>query len=399
MKTILLTIIALCPVLAGNGWAQQAAAPTDIETIIASVEANNTLLKAVRSGNAATVAEMKSENTIGETSVEYSPFFRKGVGGTTSSELIVSQEFDFPTVYGARGKSVSLRQNVLDHEYAVVRREVLLEAQRLYYDLLMVMGKRYLLNERMAVADSLLVVCEKQMKAGDTNVLAYNKVGIDRMTVITEATANDGEVERIRLDMERLGLAPELLQRLMASLQDFSYWDNGPQPSPSSLQGKGAEVSCAEATLQLAEHDVRLSQMGWLPKLTVGYRRNTEYEEAASNGFLVGVSVPLFSNSKKVSAARMRKNAAEQQLENTRYQTESRKRSLQAEAASLQKQLATYDIPLMRRTLTTLLRAVHAGELPIADYYREADNVYSKLQDRLTIENSYNKAVAELAWY
>ncbi|MDE7085998.1 MAG: hypothetical protein K2O48_04850 [Prevotella sp.] len=105
MKTILLTIIALCPLLAGNGWAQQAAAPTDIETIIASVEANNTLLKAVRSGNAATVAEVKSENTIGETSVEYSPFFRKGVGGTASSELIVSQEFDFPTVYGARSKS------------------------------------------------------------------------------------------------------------------------------------------------------------------------------------------------------------------------------------------------------------------------------------------------------
>lgn len=398
MKTRLLTIIALCPMLAGNGWAQQAAAPTDIEAIIASVEANNTLLKAVRSGNAATVAEMKSENTIGETSVEYSPFFRKGVGGAASSELIVSQEFDFPTVYGARGKSVSLRQNVLDHEYAVVRREVLLEAQKLYYDLLMVMGKRYLLNERMAMADSLLAVCEKQMKAGDTNVLEYNKVGIDRMTVMTEATANDGEAERIGLDMERLGLAPELLQRLMASLQDFSYWDN-PQPSPSSLQGKGAEVSCAEATLQLAEHDVRLSQMGWLPKLTVGYRRNTEYEEAASNGFLVGVSVPLFSNSKKVSAARMRKNAAEQQLENTRYQTESRKRSLQAEAASLQKQLAAYDMPLMRRTLATLLRAVHAGELPIADYYREADNVYSKLQDRLTIENSYNKAMAELGTY
>ncbi|MDE6002401.1 MAG: TolC family protein, partial [Prevotella sp.] len=330
MKTRLLTIIALCPLLVGNGWAQQAAAPTDIETIIASVEANNTLLKAVRSGNAATVAEVKSENTIGETSVEYSPFFRKGVGGTASSELIVSQEFDFPTVYGARSKSASLRQNVLDHEYAVVRREVLLEAQGLYYDLLMVMGKRSLLNERRAVADSLLAVCEKRMKAGDTNVLEYNKVGIDRMTVMTEATANDGEVERIRLGMERLGLAPELLQRLMASLQDFSYWDNCPQPSSCSLQGKGAEVSSAEATLQLAEHDVRLSQMGWLPKLTVGYRRNTEYEEAASNGFLVGVSVPLFSNSKKVSAARMRKNAAEQQLENTRYQTESRKRSLQA---------------------------------------------------------------------
>lgn len=391
--------MTLCLLLAGNGRAQQATATTDIDDIIASVEANNTLLKAARSGIAATVAEMKSENVIGETSVEYSPFFRKGAGGTASSELIVSQEFDFPTIYRARGKSVSLRQNALDYEYAVLRREILLEAQKCYYDLLAVMGKRHILNERMEIADSLLSACEKQMRAGDTNVLEYNKAGIDRMAVMTEATANDGEVEKLELDLERLGLAPELLRKITASLQDSAYQDNNQQPLPYPLQDKGAEVSCAEATLLLAEHDVRISQMGWLPRLTVGYRRNTEYEEPASNGFLVGVSVPLFSNSKKTSAARMRRNAAEEQLENTRHQTESRKRSLQAEASSLKKQLAAYDIPLMRRTLTTLLRAVRAGELTIMEYYREADNVYSKLQDRLTIENSYNKTMAELSWY
>lgn len=393
------TIIILCSLLTGNASAQQPATNNDIEAVMASVEANNTLLKAARSGNAATIAEMKAENTVGETSVEYSPFFRKGVGGVISSELIVSQEFDFPTMYRARGKSVSLQQNALDHEYAVLRRDILLEAQRLYYDLLMVTGKRCILNERLSAADSLLAVCEKRMKVGDANALEYNKVSIDRMTVMTEAAANDGETEKTKSALERLGLASEVLQKLTASLQDCSYWDGSPQPSACSLQDKGADVSSAEATLQLAEHDVRISQMGWLPKLTVGYRRNTEYKESAINGFLVGVSLPLFSNSKKVSAARMRKNAAEQQLESTRYQTESRRCSLQAEASSLQKQLAVYDVALMRRTLTTLLQAVNAGELAITEYYSEADNIYSKLQDRLTIENSYNKIIAELSTF
>lgn len=362
------------------------------------MEANNTLLKAARSGNAAIIAETKAENTVGETSVEYSPFFRKGAGGVVSSELIVSQEFDFPTIYRARGKSVSLRQNALDHEYAVLRRDVLLETQKLYYDLLMVTGKRRILNERLSAADSLLSICEKRMKAGEATILEYNKVSIDRMTVMAETAANDGETERIRLEMERLGLAPEVLKKLSIS-QDRSYWDDIPQPAPYDLQDKGADISCAEATLQLAEQDVRISQMEWLPKLTVGYRRNTEYEEPAVNGFMIGVSMPLFSNSKKVSAARMRKNAAEQQLESTRYQAENRRRSLQAEASSLQKQLAVYDVPLLHRTLTTLLQAVNAGEVTIAAYYNEADNVYSKLQDRLTIENNYNKIIAELSIY
>ncbi len=393
-----LHIIILCSLLAGNVCAQQATTQSDIEAIIASVEANNTLLKAARSGNAAIIAETKAENTVGETSVEYSPFFRKGAGGVVSSELIVSQEFDFPTIYRARGKSVSLRQNALDHEYAVLRRDVLLETQKLYYDLLMVTGKRRILNERLSAADSLLSICEKRMKAGEATILEYNKVSIDRMTVMAETAANDGETERIRLEMERLGLAPEVLKKLSIS-QDRSYWDDIPQPAPYDLQDKGADISCAEATLQLAEQDVRISQMEWLPKLTVGYRRNTEYEEPAVNGFMIGVSMPLFSNSKKVSAARMRKNAAEQQLESTRYQAENRRRSLQAEASSLEKQLAVYDVPIVHRPLTTHLQAVNAGEVTIAAYYNEADNVYSKLQDRLRIENNYNKIIAELSIY
>jgi hypothetical protein len=33
------------------------------------------------------------------------------------------------------------------------------------------------------------------------------------------------------------------------------------------------------------------------------------------------------------------------------------------------------------------------------EYYREADGVYAKLQDRLAIENSYNNAMAELNTY
>lgn len=393
-----LHIVILCSLFTGNACAQQATAQNDIEAIIASVEANNTLLKAAGSGNAATIAEIKAENTVGETSVEYSPFFRKGAGGVVSSELIVSQEFDFPTIYRARGKSVSLRQNALDHEYAVLRRDILLETQKLYYDLLTATEKRCILNERLSAADSLLSICEKRMKAGDATMLEYNKVSIDRMTVMAEAVANNGEMERIRLELERLGLTPEVLKKLRIS-QNCSYWDDIPQPTPYDLEDKGADISCAEATLQLAEQDVKISQMEWLPKLTVGYRRNTEYEESAVNGFLIGVSMPLFSNSKKVNAARMRKNAAEQQLESKRRQTENRRRLLQAEASNLRKQLAMYDVSLMRRTLTTLLHAVNAGELTIAAYYNEADNVYSKLQDRLTIENNYNKIIAELSAY
>ena len=37
-----------------------------------------------------------------ELSVEYSPFFAKGIDGMASSELVVTQGFDFPTLHAAR---------------------------------------------------------------------------------------------------------------------------------------------------------------------------------------------------------------------------------------------------------------------------------------------------------
>lgn len=391
--------IILCSLFAGSALAQPTAVTAGIEAVMASVEANNKQLKAVRGDNAAAMAEMKAENAVGETSVEYSPFFRKGAGGVASSELTVSQEFDFPTMYGARRKSVSLRQNVLDHEYAVLRRDIMLETQKLCYDLSASISKRCLLDERLSAADSLLAICRKRTASGDANMLEQNRVSMNRMDVMTEIVRNDGDIEKIKSELERLGVTPEALVPLADSLRSCSCWDSYRPPLPAVPYDREAEVSCAEAALQMAEHDVRVSRMGWLPRISVGYRRNMEYEETALNGFIVGLSLPLFSNTKKVSAARMRKNATEGQLEDTRYRVESRRRALRLEAANLQKQLATYDVALMKQTLHALSRAIDAGELTVMEYYIEADKIYAILQERLAVENDYNKTIAELSAY
>ena len=68
----------------------------DIDPVLQEIERNNLELKALRSENRASVLDMKGENSLEAPSVEYSPFFRNGVSGVASSELVVSQEFDFP---------------------------------------------------------------------------------------------------------------------------------------------------------------------------------------------------------------------------------------------------------------------------------------------------------------
>ena len=111
MRKAILTFAALAAALVLRA--------TGLDSVLASVERNNLGLQALRKGNEAAMIEVRGGNAPGDPSVEYSPFFRSGAGGVASSELVVSQGFDFPTLYAARRKSARLRQAALDRQYEV----------------------------------------------------------------------------------------------------------------------------------------------------------------------------------------------------------------------------------------------------------------------------------------
>lgn len=68
MRKIILAAIAVATTV--NAGAQ------DINAILKSVEQNNMELKALMKGNEAADIEIKSQNTLEDLSIEYSPFFK-----------------------------------------------------------------------------------------------------------------------------------------------------------------------------------------------------------------------------------------------------------------------------------------------------------------------------------
>ena len=68
-----------------------------IDELLQQIERNNKSLQALRQENEAARQEIRSQNNLEDPSVEYSPFYTKGTDGMSSSELVVSQGFDFPT--------------------------------------------------------------------------------------------------------------------------------------------------------------------------------------------------------------------------------------------------------------------------------------------------------------
>ncbi|MFG6397613.1 MAG: TolC family protein [Muribaculaceae bacterium] len=365
----------------------------DIDPVLQEIERNNLELKALRSENRASVLDMKGENSLEAPSVEYSPFFRNGVSGVASSELVVSQEFDFPTLYAARNKSVKLQQEALDYEYQAARRNVLLTAKQKCFDLVMLDHMRGVLDERMANADELLVMYEKKFAEGGATSIELNRIKMERMDLQAELLQNETLRKKTVQELSLLNGEQPL------SVGSLYYPEIKAVESIEALRKEivdnDAGVHAAEASVALSQQEIRVNKQGWIPKLSVGYRRNTDMSEA-SNGFLVGASFPVFSNRNKVKASRAKHAAAQLNLDNTRLQVESEAEQQLQELQRLHKAIGIYDLDLLRQSLLLLKKAVMAGSMSLVDYYTEADRIYQKWQTYLTLENQYHNLWATL---
>lgn len=374
---LLLLLLPLC---------QLQAQYIDLSAVCSDIRQHNTQLRALRQSSEAQFAALQSENTLGETSVEYSPFFRSGVNGLASSELIVSQEFKFPTLFKAQQKANNLQHKVWQKEYDIAYRDIVLAALDLCSELTAALQTQQLIGLRSQATDSLLLICHRRMQQGDATIMELNTIRLDSMTLLTESAKNQGTIAQLQMQLQQLGVA-------LSSLQ--------PSTTPSNFNvqdiiSTSGEIHLAQANLTQAEQELSLSRQQWLPSFTIGYRRNTERHEPSANGPLVGLSIPLFSNSSKVKAARLRHTAAQYNLEHAQSQNQLQRQTLQTQQQSLQRQLQTYDTALLHSTLQTLMRATNAGQISITQYYVEANRIYSLLQEKIDIENQLHKSQTRL---
>ena len=364
-----------------------------IEEVLREIERNNKELQAQVQATDAAKLEIQTQNNLENPSVEYSPFYTRGITGMSSSELVVTQGFDFPTLYAARRQSGKWQQAALDRQHLAVRRTILLTAKNLCLDLIMLNQQQQLLDERMKNADELLALFEKRLQEGDAGILEVNKIKMERMNIQTEVAQNNAAH---RTALQQL-LAMNGNMPLTFSSDTYPELPalNDYNALYDEIMSSDAELLAADANVQAARKELKVNRQNWLPKIEVGYRRNTSLDEK-SNGFLIGGSLPVFSNRKKGKIARARALSAQLLLDNARLQAEARVQSRFNEMQQLREAMKAYDVVLMHKTLRLLYDAVQEGQLSIIEFYVEADNVYKNLQAYMELENRYQKLMADI---
>lgn len=384
MKKIILAAMAFAAVVSAKA--------QDINAVLKSVEQNNMELKALLKGNEAADIENKSQNTLEDLSIEYSPFFQSETSGIASSELVITQGFDFPTLYGARKKAGQLQRNVLDMQYQTARRDILVNAKKLCLDIINYNKQKQLVQERRKNADELLAMFELKFKNGDATSLELNKIKLDRMNLETELVQADTKHANAMQQLQALngGLPIEV---------NMTEYPQAPADDEVTMYEKAVAtdwtVRTAQASVLAAEQDVKVNKQSWIPKFEIGYRRNTEGDNA-SNGFLIGGSIPLFSSKNKVKIAKARQTEAVMQHANARINAENSARTMINQMKQLKASADAYDVPLMRQTLKLLRTAVENGEISVTEYYVEADNIYKNMITYMDIERQYQDALTEI---
>lgn len=361
--------------------------------VLKQVAANNLTLQALVHDNQADVLDIKASNSIGGPSVEYSPFFTKGYSGVAESELVVSQEIDFPTKYAARNKQAQMQQTIGDKLLAKQRRDILLQAQLLCIDLIRLNQTLSMLRERLANSETLLQMYQKRMEAGDANALELNKVKLDCMEVRTLVNEAQGERTSLLQQLRQLN-GGKPIDVTDTVLPDYPQITNFETYRALAL-ASDADVAVAQTVLRAADMNLKLQKNEWLPNISFGYRRNTEQGEGI-NGFLVGVSFPLYSNSSNVKAARQRRESAELQVVQAQNEAEASLRTNYEQLQGLQQVIDHSDVKLLQESLTLFAKALQQGEITALVYYVEINSIYEKLQRHIDLHCQSVKLLAEL---
>ena len=365
----------------------------NIDQVLQSIEANNKELLSQKQLTKAQKMENRTENNLPDPTVSYSSFYKNGAGPGHGTELVATQGFDFPTQYITRNRQAEMENEAIDLQQQAFRRDVLLRAKNLCLDLILLNQEKALMDIRMKNADELEALYAKRLEAGDANILEVNKIKMERMNVQTEVAQNNA-AHRTALQslLAMNGNMPvefsDSTYPEVKEILDYNQLRDEVVASDYSLQA-------AVAFTRAAEKQVSVDKQNWLPKLEAGFRRNTD-TGMSMNGFVVGGSIPLFSNRKKVQIAKAQALSAQLIQEDALLHVENNLMALYNEMTQLKEAMHAYDMPLLYKSLDLLKQALKEGEISLIEYFVEAETVYQNLQARMQLENQYQKVMASI---
>ncbi|KAF5066369.1 Outer membrane efflux protein [anaerobic digester metagenome] len=388
MKAIIISILALFGSI--SLYAQN-----NINSVLTSIEENNTTLKALRE----TAESQKLENRTGiylsNPEVGFNYLWGNPVDMGNRTDFSVTQTFDIPTITGMKSKVANGKNDLVEWQYKADRMNIMLEAKQYCIELIYYNALKKELDIRLEHAKTIAESYEKRLATGDANKLEYNKVQLNLSTV-------QGEISRI--EVERNALLSQL-KRLNGG-NDVTFDDSQFAQTQLPLnfddwfvnaEQKNPVLAYIKQEIEVSKRQVSVSKAMGLPTFSAGYMSEKVVGQRFQ-GVSVGVSIPLWENKNRVKQAKAAVRAAESREADSKQQFYSNLQIQFNRAIGLQNTAQAYRKSLLTANSTDLLKkALDAGEISLLDYMVEIGLYYETVNQALQAEMDYQKAFAELS--
>ena len=391
MKLQLITVLLV--VMASGTWKLSAQA-TALDSLLWSVEQNNSLLAALRQQSEAEKAGNRTGLNPENPEMEYQYFWGNRAAGSNRTNYSLSQSFDFPTAYHHKRKVATAKNQQAELKYQLERNALMLEAKLLYIDIVCQRALVAEKNNQLEQMQQLTEAIQKSFDKGQASVLDLNTAKLNLLQFRKEVNLFTIEQERLLSELHRINgnQAIAITSTVLPATNlyaDFEQWYEEVHHRNMELKYWGAETAISRAS-------EKLQRSMNLPKLSTGYVAENMAAEKLQ-GIMVGISIPLWGNKNTVKQIKAQTVAAQavERDEEIRYYNETQSHYNRAKQLMLMLE-DSKEIFQSANNTQLLKKAFDLGEISLINYLKELSSYYEIASHIIETEKEYHRTVAVL---
>lgn len=387
-KAIIFAAAVLATTTAGARTLSQAEA---IDTIIG----NNTRLKALRANAEADYqSDLYEAKRLNDPEVEFEHLW--GPDDNKKWNIGVSQSFDWPGAYGKRIRTAESRRQAWTYRYAAEELSLRTSAKEAFAMGVYARRRLDLLQRVYENMDSLRNYITTGYRDGQLTILDVKKIQL-------ELYGLRARIADVSQESMQAGAELAALNDGNALDADFGAYPAEPMYDLSRYleyaSSANPDVTAAEATVKSARLEADAVAASRMPGFTVGYRHAFE-EEQHFNGFAIGVSLPVYSRSRAVKAAKLRATASGFDAAEASASARSAVTAAYSVAEKRRNALSELnDVTLDESYPRLLLMAYKGGQINVITYIQELNYYLSARETRLDAEYQLRLALITLNKY
>lgn len=387
-KAIIFAVAAFAAATAGARTLSQAEA---IDTIISS----NSRLKALRANAEADYqSDLYEAKRLNDPEVEFEHLW--GPDDNKKWNIGVSQSFDWPGAYGKRIRTAESRRQAWTYRYAAEELSLRTSAKEAFAMGVYARRRLDLLQRVYENMDSLRNYITTGYRDGQLTILDVKKIQL-------ELYGLRARIADVSQESMQAGAELAALNDGNALDADFGAYPAEPMYDLSRYleyaSSANPDVTAAEATAKSARLEADAVAASRMPGFTVGYRHAFE-EEQHFNGFAIGVSLPVYSRSRAVKAAKLRATASGFDAAEASASARSAVTAAYSVAEKRRNALSELnDVTLDESYPRLLLMAYKGGQINVITYIQELNYYLSARETRLDAEYQLRLALITLNKY